>query len=660
MYLHPFQRRDFAAAALRDGVILSLEQGLGKSFAAFTIPFLWRSPRVLLVAPGDLHNQLKQTAARFFGLALIRLAKVEDLFAHGLHLPAAPLSDGAMPRYFLVSYEALCLNGADEAMEHPDFPSLARRRSRLIEARALAKIHVMARLLGHPPKFADYFIGIGKEREGITCLWAPSMARALKAMEGCGAGFHTIVLDEATRIQGDSATTRALTLLSPAKRLLLTGTPIKNRLESIFPLAWWAAGSASEPTTRWPYGPNDRDKFAKAHLEVDRFLTREEEKAARERKRRSAVRISKTSPRVCNVQRLWRLLAPIVLRRRKADAGIPIVPKTLRPVAIGLGSAQATVYKEHLEHRPTHSSTGGRISAFSAVGLQLTNLRQAALCPDTESLGQVTSNAHPNRKRSWTPWTPKLAAILSLIADLMNQGEQVMVGSPFTRFSIILHAQLREASVKAILLNGSVSPTERGVLAAHFKRKRFPVLVAGLASMAHGHSFENCSHLILPSYSWAMDENTQFIDRVWRLNSPKPVTIYTLTATKTIDERLLESYTDKADTAQLALDGQLFPDTVEDLDPELLLAQIYDSFHSNTLETIDESLLEQGWPDLARRLKWAQARYNEFHPPIVKPAVTAAEIKEAIAQNLTHDPLLDHAIAKQRFLNFLNQNRPRP
>ena len=148
--------------------------------------------------------------------------------------------------------------------------------------------------------------------------------------------------------------------------------------------------------------------------------------------------------------------------------------------------------------------------------------------------------------------------------------------------------------------------------------------------------------------------------RCWARTSSKPVTIYTFTASNTIDERLLESYTDKADTAQLALDGQLFPDTVEDLDPELLLAQIYDAFHSNTLETIDESLLEQGWPDLARRLKWAQARYNEFHPPIVKPAVTPIEIAEAIAQNLTHDPLVDHAIAKQRFLNFLNQNRPRP
>lgn len=91
MKLLPFQRRDFAAAALRDGVILSLEQGLGKSFAAFTIPFIWRSPRVLLVAPGDLHNQLKQTAARFFGLALIRFTAAKDPVGQPIAGPASEI-----------------------------------------------------------------------------------------------------------------------------------------------------------------------------------------------------------------------------------------------------------------------------------------------------------------------------------------------------------------------------------------------------------------------------------------------------------------------------------------------------------------------------------------------------------------------------------------
>ena len=663
MKLLPFQRRDFAAAALLDGVILSLEQGLGKSFAAFTIPFIWRSPRVLLVAPGDLHSQLAATAAIHFGVPLPALATADDLARHRLHLPAPALRDGAMPEFFITSYEALTRNGADEwpseVSTEGKLVMRARERSRLIEAKALAKAWVLSRLLGHKVDFKPYMEGVGREFWGITCVWKPSMARILKQFEGSGAGFDCIVLDEATFIQGDSLIAKGVTLLAPKKRLLLTGTPVKNRLESIFTLAWWATGAAAAPSTRWPYKPDDKQKFAKHHLEVDRFLTREEEKSEREQKKRSSVRVTKVTPRVCNVQRLWRLLSPVVLRRRKADCGVDIVPKTIRPISIPLGTAQAAVYKEHLDFRPCGTSSGVKnLLPLAAMGMQITNLRQAALCPDSPALADVVSNAHPAKKRSWSPWTPKLAATLSLIADLLDQGEQVMIGSPFTRFAAVLHELLTEARVTSLHLDGAIHPKERGRLAETFKRKEASVLVAGLDSMARGHSFENCSHLILPAYSWAMDVNAQFIDRIWRLNSRLPVTVYTLAATGTIDERLAESFSDKSDTAQLTLDGRLFPETIEDLDPELLLAEAYDAFHKNSAAaTIEESLLESGWSALAKRLKWSQVRFNEFHPPIVSPIVTAADLLAA-SHGHAADPLFDHAVAKARFLQDLSSMLP--
>ena len=664
MKLHPFQRRDFAAAALLDGVILAPEQGLGKSFAAFTVPYIWRSKRVLLAAPGDLHPQLQEHAAKFFGVALPVLTTTDDLERYNLHLPAAPLRDGQKPKFFLVSYEALTRNGADEwpAETNSDGRIIMRHRerARLIEAKTLAKLHVLHKMLGHKVDFTPYMLGVGRQFDGITCIWKPSMARVLKQLEANGAGFDCVCLDEATFIQGDSLTSAGITLLNPAKRILLTGTPVKNRLESIFTLAWWACGASPVPTARWPYGPDDKQKFAKHHLEVDRFLTREEEKAARESKKRSSVRISRTTPRVCNVQRLWRLLAPVCLRRRKDDCGVDIVPKTIRPIAVALGTSQAAVYKEHLEHRPTSSANGGSksILPLAAMGMQLTNLRQAALCPDAPALAEVVSNAHPERKRSWTPWTPKLAVTLSLIADLLDQGEQIMIGSPFTRFATVLHDFLLEANVTSLHLDGSTSPRERGLLADSFKRAEASVLVCGLDAMARGHSFENCSHLILPAYSWAMDVNSQFVARVWRLNSPRPVTIYPITATHTIDDRMADSFADKSDTSQLSLDGKLFPDTIEDLDPELLLAEAYDAFQLHS-DTIDEGILERGWPGLAKRLAWSQVRFNEFHPPIVAPRVTADDLATAMTGH-SADPALDDAIACERFRQHSARKYPKP
>ncbi len=128
--------------------------------------------------------------------------------------------------------------------------------------------------------------------------------------------------------------------------------------------------------------------------------------------------------------------------------------------------------------------------------------------------------------------------------------------------------------------------------------------------------------------------------------------------TGTIDERLAESFSDKADTAQLTLDGRLFPETIEDLDPELLLAEAYDAFQQNSAaHTIEESLLEAGWSALAKRLKWSQARFNEFHPPMVAPIVTAADLLAATTGHAP-DPLFDHAIAKARLLPDLAKLLP--
>ena len=68
-------------------------------------------------------------------------------------------------------------------------------------------------------------------------------------------------------------------MLSPRYRLVLTGTPIKNRLESFFWLAHWACGGSPVPTARWPYEASSeaREEFANQHLQRDRFLTRERE-----------------------------------------------------------------------------------------------------------------------------------------------------------------------------------------------------------------------------------------------------------------------------------------------------------------------------------------------------------------------------------------------
>jgi hypothetical protein len=373
-----------------------------------------------------------------------------------------------------------------------------------------------------------------------------------------------------------------------------------------------------------------REQFAIHYLQHDQFLTREEE-AARAHfqatgKKRS-YRIVKRTARLCNVHRFWKITAPLVLRRRKDDCGLPIVKKIVKPIYIQPGRTQQQVYAFHLAHPPlaARATPNKPVDRRVQVGMQINVLRQVALCPHSEALAQtVTHNSRfqgaLGPKRSWTDMNPKMGAILAQLAKILEEGEQAIIGSPFADFNAALHKRLIEAGVSSILLDGSVSAKRRGVLAARFKRKEFSATVAGLKAMGKGHSFECAKYLFLPSLSFALDENEQFIHRVWRLNSREDVTIFPFVMTNTIDELMAADFSDKLDSAQLGLDGCLIEQQVEPINLTQLLEKAVKNFNPNA-STIDEADMEREWKDSLRHtLGLAEARFRQLNHSTIHSA----------------------------------------
>ena len=594
MTLKPFQIEDLARAALQDGAIIAWEPGMGKSLAAIAWPLAKKARRILIVAPTSLHHQMSLSAARFFNVCLHPLRNKEDFYRQRLETP--PPANGP-PRFHITSYQALGLNEADEW--HDEFGHKGQLRpNKLLVARR--KLWCRE----HGVRYdSSCGLSIGTERAGITCAWTPTLARIIAAHES----FDCVVVDEGTRLQAtESRIGASVRLLNPRYRLVLTGTPIKNRLESIFWLCAWAAGN----TGRWPYAPTEkaREHFADTFLQRERFLTKEREAEKRGQKRS----IVKRSNRICSVHRLWKTLAPIIIRRRKADCGEDIPHKTVTPIIVSPGSAQLAVYRYHLQHPPLRGKKPGSKPAHrrNQVGMQITNLRLAALCPSAPNLAEAKT-AGDGPARSWTEWTPKLAATLQIIRECLANGKQVIVGSPFREFSQCLQDKLSEAEVASVLLDGDTPPEERGLLANEFKKGKHAVLVAGLRAMGEGHSFENCAHLILPGLSYAYDENEQFIHRVWRLSSPGPVSIYPILTEGTIDQNLHEIFTEKADSSNLAIDGRLFTEPEQDVDLEWLLNEALRIFDP-AIPAVEEELLMVQWDTtLARQLRHAFLQYQE-------------------------------------------------
>lgn len=401
-------------------------------------------------------------------------------------------------------------------------------------------------------------------------------------------------------------------------------------------------------------------QLAETFMVTERNLTREAAAKA-EGKRASSGRFKKLTPEVCNVHRLWKLFGPIILRRRKQDTGLEIVPKLRRVIRCEMGTHQKKVYQYHLD--ADYRDINGR----PAPGAQLQALRIAAADPSSAHLtaqpGQPVEpcdcqhhqlstpqlstgrcpycQGHgviPLPHRSGTAYIPKMATVLTLLAEILERREQALVFSAFNDPLDNLARWLNEANVRHVVLDGRVPQKRRGQIAALFKQGRtpqlsttinsaIPVMLAGVECMAEGHSFHLTNNVILLAYSWAYDKFKQALDRVHRLNSVQPVNVYVVLCTGSIDRRLESLVQEKSDAAELVLDGRLIGERTEEVNLAELLKVARREF-SEKDATIDEGLLQAQWPQLRLRLNTAMRYWIDIPAEVVPSGPVARAVHE--------------------------------
>ncbi|HVM48406.1 MAG TPA: DEAD/DEAH box helicase [Candidatus Acidoferrum sp.] len=793
MKLKTFQRQDLARAALKDGLILGWDTGLGKTWAMFVWPLLKvgfdRPPQpstlnpqpsarlrprlpVLIVAPGDLHQQIREEAFTHFGVVVQPLDS-QQTFEQLTRLPGSRLTHTdetgrpiVPPGFYITSYTQLTTNGvapvpdpedwepcalldwlampigvhrapvepsgtpmppcadvctffawravrwADEfdalhasprttiqeldatlqqrldSLRHWDEKAAAAQRKRLLAAHA-----VLVNLCGRTPdtRFADlsrrqqdwivrafcadkileYSAGMGelkaypigepppgydpakpetdtRPKRYVKCLYSPSLA------DLCWSAFDCVVVDEGVKMKGETTIVgRGVRSLNPRFRLVLTATPVKNRLPDAFRLAWWAVGGKAEATPIFPYRDesSERERFASTFMVTERNLSKEEQAKA-DGKKATGSRFRKYTAEVCNVHRLWKLFGPIILRRRKQDAGEDIVPKVRKVIRCQMGTLQKKVYQYHLDAE--YRDVNGKL----AVGAQLQALRIAAADPSSDhlkpqpgepeetcpcrSLNSQPSTLNPSPcpvcrgrgsvplpPRSTNPYVPKAATVLTLIAEILERREQAVVFSAFNDPLDNFSHWLSEADVRHVLLDGRVSQKSRGDQAAIFKQGRrndasIPVMLAGVECMAEGHSFHLANNVILMAYSWAYDKFKQALDRVHRMNSVKPVNVYVVVCPGTIDLRLESLVQEKADASELVLDGRLIGERTEEVNLAELLHVARREFNAREA-TIDEDALRSQWPALRQRLHHAWRQWIDLPAAVARPVRLAPE-----------------------------------
>lgn len=643
MVYKKFQREDYARLACTDGSICAHEPGLGKTWACFTIPLLKVGfetyngqirplQPVLIVAPGDLHDQAIEEARSIFGISVTRLDSQAAFLRLSRLQPSGRRS--LDPGFYITSFHQLAVNGVEQS------PLVAKEvyknGERIIKQVPEPTCGIFKYELNEKVPLDD-------AASRFKCIYSPSLA------DLCCYSFGCVMVDEATRMKSDDALiARGVRMLAAEYRFALTATPIKNRVPDIFWLAWWTAGASLDATARFPYSVRSKEDYSNTFCVSETNLTAEAkaEELARLMKRKVQGRFKKLTPQACNIHRLWKLMAPIVLRRRKKDIGEQIAPKKNHIIRVPMATAQAEVYRQLITWEPP--DINGRI----ATGKVLTALRQTAACPHIAEIqnawhDSITADIMTEKRKFAPPFpavsihTPKNHAVLNLIARNIEARQQTILFSPFNEPLDIFHYLLQTCGIPSIIMDGRTNPKKRGPAAAEFKKgppvlpqrkpnapqdswepehfdwvrnadpSRYPVLLAG-ECMTEGHNFFRCANAIVYAYPWALDKLLQFIDRIHRIVSPYTVNVYRLIADGSIDRKMESQIDEKEDAAELILDGHLLGEQPAETNLLELLRHAQRDFDP-TSKTIPEQTLKAQWPDLRKKLESAYQVY--LHGP---------------------------------------------
>ena len=318
----------------------------------------------------------------------------------------------------------------------------------------------------------------------------------------------------------------------------------------------------------------------------------------------------KILPRVTNVSQFWRLTQPVVSRCRKDQTGEPLVPKTYHPIRVPLGVRQREAGEFWLKRfeayfcwkHPYHPFVRENLVRKFAAALGMGwRLEAAATLPawDEPSREWPVARRELGELSNWTPATLKT---LEIALHHAREGEKVLIGSDLLATGKFLADELEKKGVNAVHITeekagktATKTPRKRAREVRAFADGEAQVLCCGLQAVKLGHNLASASVVIINGLDWSHMVLVQFLDRVHRLTSQKPVNVYVVIPKGTIAERKWALLKDKGGAADLAFDGELFVQPEKPVDQAKILEEMKQRGIAPTGEEVPEAEIEAAW-----------------------------------------------------------------
>jgi superfamily II DNA or RNA helicase len=325
--------------------------------------------------------------------------------------------------------------------------------------------------------------------------------------------WDLIILDEGQRIKNwEAKTSNVIKGLKSRFALVLSGTPLENRLDELYSVVQFIDDRRLGPGFR----------FFNKHRMVD-----EKGKVLGYK----------------NMADLREALRPVLLRRTRESVRLDLPPRTIEFVRIMPSDEQLEIHRTHMQI--VASITRKKfISEMDLLRLQ----RELLVCRmAADSSFLVTKEA------------PGHSTKLDYLADLFDrlfeeQGRKVVLFSEWTTMLNLIEPLVKKRHLDFVRLDGGVPQKQRQALVHRFQTDPDCKLFLTTNAGSVGLNLQAANTVINVDLPWNPAVLEQRIARAHRMGQKQSVQVYVLVTERTIEENLLLTIAAKRDLALAALD----------------------------------------------------------------------------------------------------------
>jgi len=316
--------------------------------------------------------------------------------------------------------------------------------------------------------------------------------------------WDLIILDEAQRIKNwETKTSQTIKALKSPFALVLTGTPLENRLEDLFSIVEFIDDRRLGPAFRF----------------YNRFRVTDEKGKLMGYK---------------NLEELRENLKPVLLRRTKNKVMEQLPPRTTEIRRIPPTDEQLEIHNGHKRIVQT-IITKRYISEMDLLRLQ----KALLMCRMSANSTFLVDKQPPG-------YSSKLEELDTLIEQLIREDDRkIVLFSEWTTMLNLVEPLLTKHKLNYVRLDGSVPQKKRIALMHRFQRDRDCRLFIATNAGSTGLNLQAANTVINVDLPWNPAILEQRIGRAHRMGQKRPVQIFLLVTEGTLEESLLTTLSAK-------------------------------------------------------------------------------------------------------------------